>query len=105
MPTTILPKVLLQPMGVRRHHPQRHLMAKSDVVVVHEVPKGHLAVYVGDVRNMSRFVIPIAYLKHPLFQDLLRRAEDEFGFDHPMGGLTLPCGQEDFFSLISQLST
>ncbi|MCL7034798.1 hypothetical protein MKW94_009163 [Papaver nudicaule] len=55
-----------------------------------DVPKGHCAVYVGDVER-KRFVVPVSYLNHPIFQDLLSRAEEEFGFDHPMGGLTIPC--------------
>ncbi|RDX76032.1 hypothetical protein CR513_44017, partial [Mucuna pruriens] len=57
-----------------------------------EVPKGYLAVYVGE--RMKRFVIPISYLIHPSFQDLLSQAEEEFGYDHPMGGLTIPCGED-----------
>ncbi|CAN1852700.1 Auxin-induced protein X15 [Linum perenne] len=26
-------------------------------------------------------------------------AEEEFGFDHPMGGLTIPCSEEIFASV------
>ncbi|MBA0829117.1 hypothetical protein Goarm_013740, partial [Gossypium armourianum] len=51
------------------------------------VLKGHFAVYVGDEENNKRLVVPISYLKHPLFQALLNQAEQEFGFDHPLGGL------------------
>ncbi|XP_020204027.1 auxin-induced protein 15A [Cajanus cajan] len=57
-----------------------------------EVPKGCLVVYVGE--KMKRFVIPISYLIQPSFQDLLSQAEEEFGYDHPMGGLTIPCSVE-----------
>ena len=67
-----------------------------------EVPKGYLAVYVGE--KMKRFVIPISYLNQPSFQDLLSQAEEEFGYDHPMGGLRIPCIKEAFESLISQLN-
>ncbi|MCD7467141.1 hypothetical protein HAX54_004415 [Datura stramonium] len=49
-----------------------------------DVPKGHFAVYVGE--TYRRFVVPISYLNHPLFQDLLHWAEEEFGYNHPMGG-------------------
>ncbi|KAG6651623.1 auxin-responsive protein SAUR23-like [Carya illinoinensis] len=66
------------------------------------VPKGHIAVYVGEIQK-KRFVIPISYLNHPLFQDLLSRAEEEFGFNHPMGGLTIPCKEDAFIGLTSQL--
>jgi len=40
------------------------------------VPKGHIAVYVGD-SEMKRYVVPLTYLKHHTFQDLLRRGEEE----------------------------
>ncbi|KAL2329043.1 hypothetical protein Fmac_022470 [Flemingia macrophylla] len=61
-----------------------------------EVPKGYLAVYVGE--KMKRFVIPVSYLNQSAFRDLLCQAEEEFGYDHPMGGLTIPCS-EDHYSL------
>lgn len=63
------------------------------------VPRGHIAVYVGETQK--RFVVPISYLNHPLFQRLLSKAEEEFGFHHRMGGLTLPCGEDVFLSLSS----
>ncbi|KAK8563044.1 hypothetical protein V6N13_018414 [Hibiscus sabdariffa] len=62
------------------------------------IPKGHIAVYVGETRK-KRFMIPISYLNHPLFEGLLKLAEEEFGFDHPMGGLTIPCSEVYFISL------
>ncbi|CAN1313781.1 Auxin-responsive protein SAUR20 [Linum perenne] len=64
------------------------------------VPKGFLAVYVGETQK-KRFVVPLSYLSHPSFQDLLSMAEEEFGFDHPMGGLTIPCSEETFTSITS----
>lgn len=66
------------------------------------VPKGHIAVYVGELQK-KRFVVPISYLNHPSFLDLLNRAEEEFGFNHPMGGLTIPCKEDAFVNLTSQL--
>lgn len=68
-----------------------------------DVPKGYLAVYVGD-QERKRFVIPVSFLSQPLFQDLLSQAEEEFGFDHPMGGLTIPCREELFIDITSCLS-
>ncbi|KAI8023574.1 Auxin-responsive protein SAUR20 [Camellia lanceoleosa] len=68
-----------------------------------DVPKGHFAVYVGESEK-KRFVIPISYLKNPSFQDLLSQAEEEFGFDHPMGSLTIPCREDIFIDLTSRLS-
>ena len=67
-----------------------------------DVPKGYLAVYVGEVQR-KRFVVPLSYLDQPVFQDLLRRSEEEFGFNHPMGGLTIPCREEAFVRLTAQL--
>ncbi|XP_023007088.1 auxin-responsive protein SAUR21-like [Cucurbita maxima] len=67
-----------------------------------DVPKGHIAVYVGEIQR-KRFVVPISYLKHPSFQDLLNRSEEEFGFCHPMGGLTIPCREDAFVNLTSRL--
>ncbi|CAN6905899.1 unnamed protein product [Brassica oleracea] len=62
------------------------------------VPKGHFAVYVGEQVEKKRFVVPISYLNHPLFRDFLRCAEEEFGFNNPMSGLTIPCREETFCS-------
>ncbi|EYU37893.1 hypothetical protein ABFS83_02G013800 [Erythranthe nasuta] len=67
-----------------------------------EVPKGHFVVYVGESEK-KRFVIPLSYLNHPLFQELLCQAEEEFGFYHPMGGLTIPCTEELFIDVTSHL--
>ncbi|GAU32282.1 hypothetical protein TSUD_62990 [Trifolium subterraneum] len=67
-----------------------------------KVPKGYLAVYVGD--RMRRFVIPVSYLNQPLFQELLHQSEEKFGYDHPMGGLTIPCNEDEFLNLTSRLS-
>ncbi|XP_011088521.1 auxin-induced protein 15A [Sesamum indicum] len=67
-----------------------------------QVPKGHFAVYVGESEK-KRFVIPMSYLNHPSFQDLLCQAEEEFGFHHPMGGLTIPCSEDLFVDITSSL--
>ncbi|KAG5239058.1 auxin-responsive protein [Salix suchowensis] len=72
-----------------------------------DVPKGHFVVYVGETQK--RCVIPISYLKNPSFQkllrlDLLSQAEEEFGYHHPMGGLTIPCKEHIFHDVISSLN-
>lgn len=67
-----------------------------------DVPKGYLVVYVGN--KMKRFVIPISYLNRPSFQELLSQAEEEFGYYHPTGGLTIPYREDEFLSLTSHLS-
>ncbi|KAK8625137.1 hypothetical protein V6N13_090015 [Hibiscus sabdariffa] len=82
------------------HHAKQVLKLQSKNQ--RDVPKGHVAVYVGGIEK-TRFVVPISYLNHPCFLDLLNRAEEEFGFNHPMGGLTIPCDQDAFIHLTSRL--
>ncbi|KAL8543160.1 hypothetical protein ACS0TY_003891 [Phlomoides rotata] len=81
----------------------RQIVGRFSFAATH-IPKGCFAVYVGEEGEKKRFVIPISFLRHPSFQELLNRAEDEFGFHHPMGGLTLPCTEELFIYLISKFS-
>ncbi|ESQ39154.1 hypothetical protein EUTSA_v10001787mg [Eutrema salsugineum] len=60
------------------------------------VPKGHLAVYVGQKDgDFHRVLVPIVYFNHPLFGELLRESEEEYGFCHE-GGITIPCPYSDF---------
>ncbi|KAG2333991.1 auxin-responsive protein SAUR21 [Brassica napus] len=65
-------------------------------------PKGFLVVYVGESQK-KRYVVPISYLSQPTFQALLSKSEEEFGFDHPMGGLTIPCPEDIFINVTSRL--
>ena len=67
-----------------------------------EVPKGHFAVYVGEVQR-KRFVVPLSNLNNPSFQKLLSHAEEELGFNHPMGGVTIPCNEDAFIDITSRL--
>jgi len=67
-----------------------------------DVPKGYLAVYVGE--KMKRFVVPISYLNQTSFQELLSQAEEQFEYDHPMGGLTIPCTEDIFLDITSHLN-
>jgi len=67
------------------------------------VPKGHVAVYVGESEK-KRYVVPLSYLNHPTFQGLLKHAAEVFGYNHPMGGLTLPCKEEAFVDMTRKLS-
>lgn len=60
------------------------------------VPKGHLAVYVGQQDgDFHRVLVPVIYFNHPLFGELLREAEEEYGHQH-QGGITIPCRISDF---------
>ncbi|KAK9133275.1 hypothetical protein Scep_012803 [Stephania cephalantha] len=40
------------------------------------------------------FVVPVSYLNS--LQDLLSSAKEEFVFNHPTGGLTIPCKKSSF---------
>ncbi|XWS45905.1 hypothetical protein CRYUN_Cryun14cG0019400 [Craigia yunnanensis] len=61
-----------------------------------EVPKGHLAVYVGKKESdFHRVLVPVIYFNHPLFSELLREAEEEYGFNQ-QGGITIPCRFSEF---------
>ncbi|XP_043688173.1 auxin-responsive protein SAUR32-like [Telopea speciosissima] len=59
------------------------------------IPKGCLAIMVGQGEEQQRFVIPVMYINHPLFMQLLKEAEDEYGFDQK-GTITIPCQVEEF---------
>ncbi|XWS61398.1 hypothetical protein CRYUN_Cryun07bG0122900 [Craigia yunnanensis] len=60
-----------------------------------DIPKGCLAVLVGQGEEQQRFVIPVIYINHPLFMQLLKEAEEEYGFDQK-GPITIPCHVEEF---------
>ncbi|XVF45434.1 hypothetical protein PTKIN_Ptkin02bG0205800 [Pterospermum kingtungense] len=79
----------------------KRTLSSSETTVV---PKGHFAVYVGEAEK-KRFVVPISILNHPSFQNLLNQVEEEFGFNHPMGALTIPCTEEAFTDLICNLQS
>lgn len=91
-------KLRLGSQQCSKHHFSGHVWKK-----IVDVPRGHFAVYVGDKDDeyMRRFVVPISYLKQPMFQALLSLAEEEFGFEHPMGNIVIPCPIRYFVTLIS----
>ncbi|KAG6711831.1 hypothetical protein I3843_05G067500 [Carya illinoinensis] len=80
------------------------LTASRVVSTSSDVPRGFFAVYVGE-NQKRRFVVPVSYLNQTLFQDLLRKAEEEFGFNHPTGGLTIPCRVDAFIDVTSRLDS
>ncbi|KAK8568029.1 hypothetical protein V6N13_105970 [Hibiscus sabdariffa] len=69
-----------------------------------DVPKGFIPVYVRESEK-KRYVVPVSILNQPLFQELLSIAEEEFGFNHPMGALTIPCHEDMFIHITSRLDT
>jgi SAUR family protein len=63
---------------------------------IKDVPKGCLAIKVGSKEEeKQRFVVPVFYFNHPLFMQLLREAEEEYGFEQK-GTITIPCHVEVF---------
>ncbi|KAF9684438.1 hypothetical protein SADUNF_Sadunf04G0118300 [Salix dunnii] len=84
----------------------KQILRRSSLHANHatEVPKGYFAVYAGESQK-KRFTLPISFLNQPSFQELLRKAEEEFRFNHPMGGLTLPCREDTFIDIISGLNS
>ncbi|CAA0839479.1 SAUR-like auxin-responsive protein family [Striga hermonthica] len=69
-----------------------------------KVKKGWVAVQVGleddyeDHARFHRFSIPISYLYHPLFHNLLDKAREIYGYN-TSGPLVLPCSVDDFLHL------
>ncbi|MED6181390.1 hypothetical protein PIB30_018895 [Stylosanthes scabra] len=66
-----------------------------------DVPAGHVAVCVGP--SMRRFIVRATHLNHPIFQKLLLRAEEEYGFCN-RGPLAIPCDEEIFEELLRVMS-
>ncbi|KAB1205184.1 Auxin-induced protein X10A [Morella rubra] len=67
-----------------------------------DIPKGCLAILVGQGEEQQRFVIPVIYINHPLFMQLLKEAEKEYGFDQK-GPITIPCHVEEFRTVQSMI--
>ncbi|GER54301.1 SAUR-like auxin-responsive protein family [Striga asiatica] len=68
-------------------------------VVPKDVPKGHLAVYVGE--NRTRHVIKVTLLKNPIFQALLEQAREEYDYDYTADSrLFIPCDENMFLSVV-----
>lgn len=69
-----------------------------------DVPKGCVAMYVGtEGEEQQRFVIPVVYVNHPLFEKLLKEAEEEYGFEQK-GTITIPCHVSDFQYVQGQIN-
>ncbi|XVF22311.1 hypothetical protein REPUB_Repub12eG0161900 [Reevesia pubescens] len=77
-------------------HHHHHLHSHHGKKQVRDVPKGCLAIKVGSQgEEQQRFVVPVMYFNHPLFMQLLKEAEEEYGFDQK-GTITIPCHVEEF---------
>ncbi|XP_058771212.1 auxin-responsive protein SAUR71-like [Vicia villosa] len=65
-----------------------------------DVPRGHLAVTVGEANR--RFVIRADYLNHPVLQQLLDQAYEGYGFNKS-GPLAIPCDELLFEDILHSL--
>ncbi|GJN01441.1 hypothetical protein PR202_ga18708 [Eleusine coracana subsp. coracana] len=71
-----------------------------------EVPAGHVAVRVeGGDGSPRRFVVRLAHLNHPAFRELLRQAEEEYGFPAASGPVALPCDEDHFLDVLHRVSS
>ncbi|KAL1196055.1 Auxin-responsive protein SAUR15 [Cardamine amara subsp. amara] len=69
-------------------------------------PRGHFVVYVGTKKKLERFVVPTRFLKSPLFQKLLEKAAEEFGYAEAYRNkIVLPCDVSTFQSLVMFLTS
>ncbi|KAH7844065.1 hypothetical protein Vadar_023844 [Vaccinium darrowii] len=59
-----------------------------------DVREGHFVVHAVDNGEPKRFVLELAYLEDPDFLNLLKQAEEEFGF-RSEGVLAVPCGPNE----------
>ncbi|KAF8101826.1 hypothetical protein N665_0201s0139 [Sinapis alba] len=71
---------------------------KEAEMIPRDVPKGNLAVYVGE--ESRRFVIKISLLTHPLFKALLDQAQDAYGFSSADSRLWIPCDVSTFLNVV-----
>jgi len=60
-------------------------------------PKGQFVVYVGE--ELRRFTLPLSYLKNPIFQQLLKKSAEEYGYSDSRG-IVLPCDESTFQNFI-----
>ncbi|KAI3706964.1 hypothetical protein L6452_25077 [Arctium lappa] len=68
------------------------------------VPRGHLAVYFGEEEDDAhRVLVPVIYINHPFFSDLLREAEKVYGFNY-RGGIHVPCRISEFQNVQTRIS-
>ncbi|EOA22826.1 hypothetical protein CARUB_v10003544mg, partial [Capsella rubella] len=99
-------KFKLSDKGNRNGFVEKHIGSKEDSKQLPRSSLGGTKRVPCGVRGESlkkRYVVPVSYLNQPSFQALLSKSEEEFGFDHPMGGLTIPCPEDTFINVTSRL--
>ncbi|CAH8353157.1 unnamed protein product [Eruca vesicaria subsp. sativa] len=71
---------------------------KENEAIPKDVPRGHLAVYVGE--DYKRFVIKMSLLKRPIFKALLDQAQDAYDFSSDSSRLLIPCDENTFLDVV-----
>ncbi|KAJ4882344.1 SAUR-like auxin-responsive protein family [Raphanus sativus] len=81
----------------------KHRAAAKEPHIPHDVPKGHLVVYVGkEEESYKRFVIKITLLYDPTIRALLDQSKDEAYDDFTSGysKLCIPCDETLFLEVL-----
>ncbi|KAL0914493.1 hypothetical protein M5K25_014842 [Dendrobium thyrsiflorum] len=65
------------------------------------VPPGHVPVFVGEEKEW--FAVAAEHLESPAFKELLRRSEEEYGYEQS-GVLRIPCSVQLFCRVLRSLS-
>ncbi|XP_048546003.1 indole-3-acetic acid-induced protein ARG7-like [Triticum urartu] len=95
--------IVLLRQTLRRWRSRAAARAAADDGAV-SVPAGHVAVCVGGASR--RFVVRAAHLNHPVFRELLRLAEEEYGFPSgACGPIALPCDEDHFRDVLRRVSS
>ncbi|KAM7502164.1 hypothetical protein LguiB_001068 [Lonicera macranthoides] len=78
--------------------------ARDSGNVSNDVKEGHFAVIAVNEDEYKKFIVPLSYLNHPTFLNLLEQSAEEYGFDHG-GALVVPCRPCQLERKIIKLST
>lgn len=87
--------------------PHRAAVARPEKDMDAAVPAGHVAVRVEDRAGggSRRFVVRLGHLNHPAFLELLRQAEEEYGFPSASGPIALPCDEDHLRDVLRRVSS
>ncbi|CAM0902220.1 unnamed protein product [Alopecurus aequalis] len=105
-----IPSLLSLLRALRRRRSRAAASVRPDkdptVDAASAVPAGHVAVLVeGRAGDPRRFVVRLAQLSHPAFRELLRQAEEEYGFPPGASGpLALPCDEDRLRDILRRVS-
>jgi SAUR family protein len=85
---------------LRRWRSRASSSSSSDAAV----PAGHVAVSVQGAAP-RRFLVRVAHLSNPAFLELLRQAEEEYGFPAAAGPIALPYDEDRFLDVLHYVSS